>query len=88
MNKDLDEKFIKAYKVASNTDKKLPPDLMLKFYAYYKQATKGNNYETPKGGVELRNAFKINAWLQLKNLSEEEAKQEYINLVTTYILKK
>lgn len=85
MEDDLNIKFKEAYKLASQTEIKLPPDIMLQFYAYYKQATKGNNYESPSGDVELRNAFKLNAWFQLNHLSEAEAKQEYINLVNKYL---
>jgi len=85
MEKELEKSFNEAYSVASNTNKKLPPDIMLQLYAYYKQATKGNNYIQPSGNIKLRNAFKINAWLQLSNLSEDEAKQEYINIVNKHL---
>ena len=85
MNKELNKKFDDAYKIASTTNIKLPPDVMLQFYAYYKQATKGNNYEEPSGDVQLRNAFKLNAWFQLNHLTEIEAKQEYIKLVNKYL---
>ena len=82
MEKDLNKEFEAAYHKASTTTIKLPPDIMLQFYAYYKQATKGNNYENPSGDVQLRNAFKLNAWFQLSHLTEKEAKKEYIKLVT------
>jgi acyl-CoA-binding protein len=85
MEKDLDQLFEEAYKASSNTNIKLPPDVMLQFYAYYKQATKGNNYEEPSGNIELRNAFKLNAWFQLNHLTEDEAKKVYINLVNKYL---
>lgn len=77
----LEEKFNTAFEIASNMTQKVPPDIMLKFYAYYKQATKGKNYKQPTGGIPLKNAFKLNAWLQIKNLSVEEAKHKYIELV-------
>lgn len=86
MEKDLNKEFEAAYLKASTTEIKLPPDIMLQFYAYYKQATKGNNYENPSGNIELRNAFKLNAWFQLNHLSEKEAKKEYIKLVNKYLL--
>ena len=86
MEIDLNKEFEAAYLKASTTDIKLPPDIMLQFYAYYKQATKGNNYENPSGDIELRNAFKLNAWFQLNHLSEKEAKKEYIKLVNKYLL--
>lgn len=85
MAKKLDIAFEEAYKISSATSLKLPPDVMLQLYAYYKQATKGSNYEQPSGDVELRNAFKLNAWFQLGQISEDEAKKEYINLVNKYL---
>lgn len=85
MGNNLDIKFEEAYKIASETTVKLPPDIMLQFYAYYKQATKGSNYLKPSGDVELRNAFKLNAWFQLNNLTEKEAKKAYIELVNKHL---
>lgn len=84
-NFDIDAAFKEAYKIASETKIKLPPDIMLQFYGYYKQATKGTNYVEPSGNSELRNAFKLNAWFQLSHLSEKEAKVEYIKLVNKYL---
>ena len=46
---------------------------------------KGNNYENPSGDVQLRNAFKLNAWFQLSHLTEKEAKIEYIKLVNKFL---
>lgn len=85
MAKKLDIEFEKAYKISSTTSLKLPPDLMLQLYAYYKQATKGTNYQQPSGNVELRNAFKLNAWFQVSQISEDEAKKAYIDLVNKYL---
>jgi len=85
MEKNLNTTFKEAYELASNTSEKLPQDVMLQFYACYKQATKGNNYQQPSGNEDLRNAFKLNAWFQLSNLTEEEAKKEYIKLVNKYL---
>jgi acyl-CoA-binding protein len=87
MAKKLDIAFEEAYKISSTTTLKLPPDVMLQLYAYYKQATKGSNYEQPSGEVELRNAFKLNAWLQVSQMSENEAKKEYIALVKKHLNK-
>lgn len=83
---ELNIAFDKAYKKASNTKIQLPPDVMLYFYAYYKRAThtKGGLYN-PSGENELRNAFKLNAFFQVQNLSPSEAKLKYIELVEKYI---
>lgn len=88
MKTDLDNEFESAFLKASSSSIKLPPDIMLKLYAYYKQATSGSNYKSANGDVELINAFKLNAWLQLTSLTEDEAKQGYIDLVKKYIIKK
>ena len=86
MEKKLDNAFKEAYKIASETKVKLPPDIMLELYAYYKVATRGTNFRESKSThSELRNAFKMNAWIQSGNLSEEEAKQKYIDLVEKHL---
>ncbi|CAM1335129.1 acyl-CoA-binding protein [Tenacibaculum aestuariivivum] len=84
MDNKLDIEFEKAFEIASNFKGDLPPDTMLRFYAYYKQAVKGDKF-TFNANNDLRNAFKFNAWIQLKGMDENEAKQEYINLVNSII---
>ena len=85
MGKELDTEFNNAYEFACNTSIKLPQDVMLIFYAHFKQATKGNKYEQPSGNIQLRNSFKLNAWFQLSHLTENEAKKEYIRLVNKHL---
>jgi diazepam-binding inhibitor (GABA receptor modulating acyl-CoA-binding protein) len=82
--KDLDIKFKKAFEIASGMKEKLPPDVMLQFYAYYKQATVDTPFYSPSGEDEVRNAFKLNAWFQVNHLSPDEAKEKYIELVEKY----
>jgi len=74
----LDKEF-NFYFEKISTLKNVAPDVMLRFYAYNKQATAGNNYLLNAGST-VRNAFKFNAWVQLAGMTEDEAKQEYINL--------
>lgn len=88
-DKDLDTLFNEAYEQASNIDYALPQDVMLKIYAYYKQATSSvvqTNQQSP--GFDLRNAFKMNAWMQVRHLSEEEAKRLYIETINSVIKSK
>ena len=85
---DLDRKFIKAFEIASAMTEKLPSDVMLRFYAYYKHATSKDSFDQPSGNSEVRNAFKLNAWFQINNISVEESKQKYIELVEEYTNKK
>lgn len=80
-----DLEFHRAYEKASKTSQKFPPDIMLQFYAYYKQATETGGIYTPSGEQDVRSAFKLNALLQVKGLSVTEAKLKYIELVRKYI---
>lgn len=86
-NTDLDKEFNKAFNEISKLRKAIAPDIMLKFYAYYKQATFGNNF-TFNSGLDVRSAFKFNAWMQLNGMTSEEAKKEYINLANLILNKK
>lgn len=61
-----------------------PADILLKLYAYYKKAT--NDYGRPRSKKPIINAFKTNALFQAKDITEDEAKQEYIDLVDSYFL--
>lgn len=78
---EIDREFQKAYEKASKTSQKFPPDLMLKLYAYYKQATEHTQIYIPSGENDIKNAFKLNALLQVKGMSTHEAKEAYIKLV-------
>ncbi|MCF6214421.1 MAG: acyl-CoA-binding protein [Flavobacteriaceae bacterium] len=81
--KSLEEKFEMAYQRASEINQSdLPPDIMLRLYAYYKLAVKDNpQFVSKSHKLNIRNAFKFNAWTQLKGISPNDAKQEYIKLV-------
>ena len=80
----LDIKFKEAYKTISKLSQdQFAPDIMLKLYAYYKQATYGdyNPKYLQTNDIDLRNSFKLNAWIQLKGMSTETAQSEYIHIV-------
>ncbi len=82
---ELNIAFEKAFEKASNTQIQLPLDIMLHFYAYYKHATHTDEFFKPSGDSDLRNAFKLNAYFQIKNLTPNVAKLKYIELVNKYI---
>ncbi|GGF76792.1 MULTISPECIES: acyl-CoA-binding protein [Wenyingzhuangia] len=80
----LKERFNKAVKLALEMET-LPPDIMLEFYAYYKQATKGDDFSfNANQDQDLRSSFKYNAWMQLRGISPKQAQKEYIKLVEKY----
>ena len=84
----LDIEFEKAFQLLSESKENVAPDVMLKLYAYYKQATSGDIFFTTNGESDVRNAFKFNAWTQLNGMSQEEAKREYINLAKQILTSK
>lgn len=84
-DKDLDKLFEEAFEKASKmAPSSIAPDVQLRLYAYYKQATFGvvNKYSQT---FDLRNAFKTNAWMQVSHLTSEEAKKMYIETVNAIL---
>ncbi len=81
---ELDIEFREAVKRVNDHGEPFPADTLLKLYAYYKKAT--NDYGRPKSKKAIINAFKTNALFQAKDLDEDEAKQNYIDLVNNYFL--
>jgi acyl-CoA-binding protein len=83
-SKELDIEFKAAVDRVNDYTEPFPADFLLRLYAYYKKAT--NDYGRPSSKKQIINAFKTNALFQVQDISEDEAKQEYINLVNNYFL--
>ncbi|MBE99547.1 acyl-CoA-binding protein [Flavobacterium coralii] len=83
--KDLDTLFQEAYEKASNVKEALPPDVMLRIYAYYKQATQNAEQLRYFQAADLRDGFKMNAWMQVRHLTADEAKKLYIETINSVI---
>jgi len=84
MDSDLDIAFKEAFIEISKLKEAVAPDVMLKLYAYNKQANFGSSsphYEK----LDIRNAFKVNAWMQIKDMSSNDSKQEYIKLAKSLL---
>lgn len=81
---ELDIEFQEAVERINNHTEPFPADFLLRLYAYYKKAT--NDYSRPGSRKPIINAFKTNALFQVKDISQEEAKQQYIELVKNYFL--
>lgn len=88
--KDLDTLFDEAFENANLVPKEsVPQNVQLVLYGLYKHATSGrlnsfgNYYQNSDSdtGEDLRNAFKLNALMQVKNLTVDEAKQKYIDII-------
>ncbi len=83
-SEELDIAFRKAVKSINAHNEPFPADLLLRLYSYYKVAT--NDHETPSSRTPLINAFKTNALFQTQGLSENEAKELYIECVNHYFI--
>jgi acyl-CoA-binding protein len=83
-SKILDIKFREAVDSINNHKDPFPADTLLKLYAYYKKST--NDYNRPSSGKAIINAFKTNALFQVENITQDQAKQRYIDLANNYLL--
>lgn len=77
--------FWDAFKRVSEAKQDFPPDVLLQFYALYKQATQENTLNHQSGEHELVSAFKMNALLQVRDLTSDEAKKAYIEIANKYV---
>jgi len=82
--KELEIEFRDAVERVNEHTEPFPADFLLRLYAYYKKAT--NDYGRPNSKKPIINAFKTNALFQVQDISQDEAKQEYIKLVNNYFL--
>lgn len=83
-SEELDIEFRDAVDTINNFTEPYPADFLLRLYAYYKKAT--NDYTRPGSKKPIINAFKTNALFQVKDVSQDEAKRIYIDLVKNYFL--
>ena len=83
-SEELEIEFNEAVERINAHNEPFPADMLLRLYAYYKKAS--NNYERPSSGKPIINAFKTNALFQIQDVSQDEAKQIYIDLVNNYFL--
>lgn len=74
--------------VNNNKDLNISSDEKLALYKYYKQATIGNINITKPSIFSLSQEplLKYNAWYSVKNLSKQDAMNEYIKLADKYRL--
>ncbi|MDO7170707.1 acyl-CoA-binding protein [Mariniflexile sp. AS56] len=83
-NEELEIEFQDAVDRVNAFKQPFPADTLLNLYAFYKKAT--NNYSRPSSKKAIINAFKTNALFQVQDISPNEAKRLYIDLVNKYFL--
>ena len=59
-----------------------PPNIQLKLYGLFKQATQGDVQGKRPGRLELRGRAKYDAWTKRSGQTRDEAKQAYIQAIS------
>jgi diazepam-binding inhibitor (GABA receptor modulating acyl-CoA-binding protein) len=77
---DLQKRFAQAQQDVNGLAVRPDNNTMLKLYALYKQATKGDATGERPGGFDFVQRAKFDAWNAIKGTSAEDAMQRYIDL--------
>lgn len=78
---ELNDAFENAQKAVKNLDKRPDDATLLKLYALYKQGSAGDVQGDKPGIFDFVGAAKYEAWSKLKGTSNDDAMQQYIDLV-------
>ncbi|MDH0370443.1 acyl-CoA-binding protein [Comamonas aquatica] len=78
---DLQAAFDAAVKNSTSLSERPDNATLLKIYALYKQATEGNNEAKKPSFTDMVGRAKWDAWEKLKDMSLDDAKQQYIDLI-------
>lgn len=85
---ELQEEFENAAERAKKLPRQ-PDETLLKLYSLYKQGTIGDiNVDRPTNPFDMVGLAKHGSWEELKGMSKEEAKRQYIKLVSELEAKK
>jgi acyl-CoA-binding protein len=77
----LQEQFIQAQQDSKNLSERPDNMTLLKIYALYKQGSSGDASGERPGMTDFVNRAKYDAWAALKGTSQEEAQQQYVDLI-------
>jgi len=80
---DLNATFEAAVANSKNLSERPDNATLLKIYALYKQATAGDNTEKKPSFSDMVGRAKWDAWEKLKGTGTDEAKQQYVDLITS-----
>jgi diazepam-binding inhibitor (GABA receptor modulator, acyl-CoA-binding protein) len=80
---DLQAAFIKAQADSKNLNERPDNPTLLKIYALYKQGSEGDNTEPRPGASDFVARAKWEAWTKLKGTSQDDARQQYIDLINS-----
>jgi len=80
----LQDRFAQAQKDVNSLSERPDDDIMLKLYALYKQATKGDA-KGERPGFDFVARAKFDAWSEVKGTSAKDAMQQYVDLVASLL---
>ena len=78
---DLNAQFEETVKNSTSLSERPDNATLLKIYALYKQGTAGDNAEKKPGFSDMVGRAKWDAWNNLKGTAQDDAKQQYIDLI-------
>ena len=77
----LQEQFTQAQADSKNLPERPDNMTLLKIYALYKQASQGDASSERPGFTDMVGRAKFDAWNGLKGTSQDEAMQQYVELI-------
>lgn len=80
---DLKKKFETAAANSKNLSERPDNATLLKIYALYKQGSTGDNADKKPGFGDMVGRAKWDAWNGLKGTSQNDAMQQYIDLIAS-----
>lgn len=78
----VQEAFEQAAVAAKSLPERPDDNTMLQLYALYKQGSAGDVQGSKPGFFDFVGAAKYEAWEKLKGTSEEDARKQYVELIT------
>ncbi len=78
---DLDSRFAAAAERVKELPERPDNDALLKLYALYKQGSEGDVSGKRPGMIDFVGRAKYDAWAALAGMSQDDAKQSYVDLV-------
>ena len=80
---DLKQQFEAAAANSKNLTERPDNATLLKIYALYKQGSQGDNSDKKPGFGDMVGRAKWDAWNTLKGTSQDDAMQQYIDLIAS-----
>ena len=78
---EINSRFEQASIAAKSLPERPDNDTMLKLYALYKQGSSGDVSGNKPGMFDFVGVAKYEAWNRLKGVSQDDARNQYIDLV-------